>query len=78
MTYFGSESINFARLLRRVLGGISQFALLIGRASADRTYPGGLPRFDRTSSHSPAALTTLSRVPVPICEITRAVDDAFS
>ena len=58
--------------------GISQFTPPIGRASSDRTYPGGLPRFDRTSSHSPPALTTLSRVPLPICEITRAVEDAFA
>jgi hypothetical protein len=39
--------------------GISQFAPPNTRASSDRTYPGGLPRFDRTSSQSPAELTTL-------------------
>jgi hypothetical protein len=58
--------------------GISQFTPPIGRASSDRTYPGGLPRLERTSSQSPAELTTLSRVPLSICEMTRAVDDGFS
>lgn len=43
--------------------GISQFALAISRASSDRTYPGGLPCFDRTASQSPAELSTLIRVP---------------
>ena len=56
----------------------SQFALPITRASADRTYPGGLPRFDRTSSQSPTELTTLIRVPRLICEITRAAGAGFS
>src|SRR5919198_3754454 len=56
-----------------------QFALPIGRASSDRTYPGGLPCFDRTCSHSPpAVLTTLIRVPLPICERTREADDGCS
>lgn len=58
--------------------GISQFALPISRASSDRTYPGGLPRFDRTSSQPPAELTTLILVPLSICEITREADDGFS
>src|SRR5687768_17612794 len=58
--------------------GVSQFALVITRASSDRTYPGGLPCFDRTSSQPPVEFTTLIRVPGPICEITRAADDGFS
>ena len=58
--------------------GINQLILVIGRASPERTYPGGLPCFDRTSSQSPAELTTLIRVPRPICEITREEDDGFS
>jgi hypothetical protein len=37
-----------------------------------------LPRFDRTSSQSPADLTTLILVPLLICEITREADDGFS
>jgi hypothetical protein len=58
--------------------GISQFALAISRASSDRTYPGGLPRFDRTSNQSPAEFTTLIRVPPLICEITGEADDGLS
>src|SRR5439155_17953510 len=58
--------------------GISQLALPIGRASSERTYPGGLPRFDRTSSQSPAGRTTLILVPLLICEITREADDGPS
>ena len=58
--------------------GISQFALAISRASSDRTYPGGLPCLDRTASQSPAELSTLIRVPLPICVITRAADDGLS
>ena len=58
--------------------GISQLARAIGRASSDRTYPGGLPRFDRTSSQSPAERTTFILVPLLICEITREADDGPS
>ena len=58
--------------------GISQLARAIGRASSERTYPGGLPRFDRTSSQSPAERTTLILVPLLICEITREADDGPS
>ena len=58
--------------------GVNQLILVIGRASPERTYPGGLPCFDRTSSQSPVELTTLIRVPRPICEITREEDDGFS
>ena len=58
--------------------GIAQFALAISRASLVRTNPGGLPRFERTSSQSPEERTTLIRVPLPICEIARAADDGFS
>ena len=57
---------------------ISQFTAPIGLASSDRTYPGGLPRFDRTSNQSPAEFTTLIRVPPLICEITGEADDGLS
>ena len=66
------------RIADRAPRGISQFTPPIARASSDRTYPGGLPRLERTSSQSPAELTTLSRVPLSICEMTRAADDGFS
>ena len=69
-----AESIDF----RPSSPGISQLAPPIKRASSDRTYPGGLPRFDRTSSQSPEELTTLILVPLLICEITREADDGFS
>ena len=58
--------------------GASQFTLPTSRASSDRTYPGGLPRFDRTSSQPPAEFTTLILVPPLICEITFEADDGFS
>jgi hypothetical protein len=58
--------------------GASQFTLPISRASSDRTYPGGLPRFDRTSSQPLAELTTLILVPPLICEITGEADDGLS
>jgi hypothetical protein len=58
--------------------GASQFVLPISRASPERTYPGGLPRFERTSSQLPAEFTTLILVPLPICEITREADDGPS
>jgi len=58
--------------------GIFQLDPPICRASSERTYPGGLPRLDRTSSQSPAELTTLILVPLSICEITREDDDGSS
>ena len=69
-----AESIDF----RPSSPGISQLAPPINRASSDRTYPGGLPRFDRTSSQPPVELTTLSLVPPSICAITRELADGFS
>ena len=64
--------------LRAAPLGASQLILVIGRASSDRTYPGGLPRFERTSSQSPVELTTLILVPLLICETTRDADDGPS
>jgi len=76
--YCGLEPIDLPDALAARVPGPSLFALPIGCASSKRTNPGGLPRFDRTSSQSPAELTTLIRVPLSICEMTRAPDDGFS
>ena len=66
------------RSICREIPRASQFALTIGRAASDRTNPGGLPRFECTSSQSPEEPTTLIRVPLPICEIARAEGDGLS
>lgn len=58
--------------------GISQLAPPISRASSERTYPGGLPLRDRTSSQPSLEPTTLILVPRSICEITRADEDGSS
>jgi hypothetical protein len=73
-----SLALRFCRPHAHRPPGLCQFALPISRASSDRTYPGGLPRFDRTSSQSPEELTTLSLVPPLIWEITREAGEGFS
>ena len=73
------QGLSFNSHLRTGEGaGNLQLVPPICRASSDRTYPGGLPRLDRTSSQPLAELTTLILVPPPICEIARAADDGFS
>ena len=63
---------------RPIALGTPQLAPPSRRASSDRSYPGGLPRLDRTSSQPPAELTTLILVPLSIFEITREDDDGSS
>ena len=48
----------------------AQFALVTKVMSSRRTKPVGLLRFDLTSSQSPRDLTTLTRVPLLICDKT--------